>query len=229
MRWQRAPASRPARMQWAHITPSALPQVSGCISHFTSLHFLTQPVLLRAALLALEGALAFKARLPAMGSHATALSGFTVDAASEGSEAPLAGPPAAATAAADRPVAAGAAALVQHASLIATRVLERWQVSGYSPEQDGEQLASLCFALQSTVGQRGRLSEADERSLFELASALWSASLQAMSAPGDMSAALERLGNELFALVDGDSDNTQDCARCEEGRLGRAGKRHVGW
>lgn len=162
---------------------------------------------------------------PAMGSHAMslalALSGFTVEAASEGSEAPMARPPTAGAAAADRPVATGAAALVAHASQIATRVLERWQAPGYSPEQDSEQLASLCFALQSTVGQRGRLSEADERSLFQLASALWGASLQALSMPGGganaMSAALERLGNELFALVDGDSDNTQDCARCEEG------------
>lgn len=164
-----------------------------------------------------------------MGSNATslalALSGFSVEAASEGSEAPLAPPLAAAAAtAALRPVAEGAAALVGHASVITTRVLERWQAPGYNPEHDGEQLAALCFALQSTVGQGGRLSDADERKLFELASALWSASLQALSAPGsgscDMSAALERLGNELFALVDGDSDNTQDCARCEEQGLG---------
>ena len=168
---------------------------------------------------------------PAMGSHATslalALSGFTVEAASEGSEAPMARPHTAGAAAADRPVATGAAALVAHASQIAARVLERWQAPGYSPEQDGEQLASLCFALQSTVGQLGRLSEADERSLFQLASALWGASLQALSMPGggtgDMFTALERLGNELFALVDGDSDNTQDCARCEEGKREAAG------
>ena len=187
-----------------------------------------------------------------MASHATslalALSGFSVDAASEGSEAPQARPAVAAAAApapndrpaapaasnhpvaaaapvpgaSDRPVAAGAAALVNHASLITNHVLERWQAPGYSAEQDGEQLSQLCFALQSTVGQRGRLSEADERAIFQLASALWAASLQALAAPGSgsgggaMSAALERLGNELFALVDGDSDNTQDCARCEE-------------
>ena len=52
---------------------------------------------------------------------------------------------------------------------------------------------------------------------------LQGASLQALSSGGDgagglaassaASAALERMGNDLFALVDGDSDSTADCAR----------------
>jgi hypothetical protein len=113
-------------------------------------------------------------------SLALALCGFSVDAESEQSEgqpcAPAGAAPVLAAAGGQGParqVAPGTAALVAHASTIAGRVLQCWQTGGYDPEPDGEQLASLCFALQSTVGTRGRLSEDDERALFDLASALW--------------------------------------------------------
>lgn len=95
-------------------------------------------------------------------SLALALSGFTVDADSEASDA-LGAPAAAAAGRREREVAAGAAALVTHAGTLTSRVLEQWRQPGYSPEQDVEQLASLCFALQSTVGPRGRLGGDDER------------------------------------------------------------------
>ena len=119
-------------------------------------------------------------------SLALALCGFSVDAESEMSEGrpcALAGAAPVLAAAGGqaatgcqgpaRVVAPGTAALVAHASTIAGRVLQSWQKRGYDPEPDGEQLASLCFALQSTVGTRGRLSEGDEQALFDLASALW--------------------------------------------------------
>lgn len=161
-----------------------------------------------------------------MASHASslalALSGFSVEAESNGSEALPPGGAAgrAAPAAADKPraVAAGAAALVQHASTIAARVLQSWQGPGYDPSQDAEQLASLCFALQSAVGCGGRLGAADERCLFELAAALWDASLQALPAAGgsgssSLTDALECMGSELYGLVEGDSDSTHECSR----------------
>lgn len=157
-------------------------------------------------------------------SHASslvlALGGFSVDAESEGSEAlPVGGAAAAPAAAPARPrtVAVGAAALVQHASTITAGVLERCAAPGYNPQQDAEQLASMCFALTSAVGCGGRLGEGDEAALFELASALWDASLRSLAPGGtaapkslhgasELSAALDQMASGLFALVDGDAD-----------------------
>ena len=108
-------------------------------------------------------------------SLALALSGFSVDVSPTELSA---GQPRARAAAAPaggcrREVAAGTAALVDHAGTITGRALERWQTAGYDAEPDAEQLASLCFAIQSAVGTRGRLGPEDERALFELAAALW--------------------------------------------------------
>lgn len=101
-----------------------------------------------------------------------ALGGFSI-AETEQSELPA--PPAATGHARQaRQVAAGTAALVDHARTIANRALERWQEAGSDMlEQEGEALASLCFALQAMLGPSTRLADADERNLFDLASALW--------------------------------------------------------
>lgn len=126
---------------------------------------------------------------------AMALGGFSD---SEGGEQLAAPAPLAAAAA--RPEA-GSAALVQHAATLVHQVLDAWQAPGHDPEPHAEQLASVCFALQSSIG-RGRLGGGNERALFDLAVALWDAALAALPASPALCTALEGMAGDLYALVE---------------------------
>lgn len=141
---------------------------------------------------------------------ALALAGFSIDEESEGDEALVLAAPQGAAGSRPREVATGASALVDHAAALASRVLEGWRAPGYDPEPAAEQLASLCFALQSAVG-RGRLGEAEERQMWDAACGLWEASLEALRSSPALCAALERMGTDLYALVDDSSDASQEC------------------
>lgn len=70
-------------------------------------------------------------------------------------------------------VAGGAAALIKHARGIVARALDHCSSPGSSIDKEGEDLASLCFALRSAMGCAGRLGATDAEALFELAGVLW--------------------------------------------------------
>ncbi|KAI3435859.1 hypothetical protein D9Q98_001917 [Chlorella vulgaris] len=153
-----------------------------------------------------------------------ALGGFSIDADSDLHDKAVEGVVAApvrkpdAVTAPDRQVAEGAATLVSHLCLTVDRLLKGWKGAGIdSLQQEAAALASLSFALQAALGPSTRLAQADERQLFDAAAALWGASLQAGGGSGAgakaAAAALDRIGLDLFSLLDSDSDGSQDCVR----------------
>jgi hypothetical protein len=173
------------------------------------------------------------------GSLVLALGGFSVDAETGQSELPgvtetlMVG-----SGARQREVAAGTKALVAHACSVVSRVVEGWKTMDAEALQHScETLASLCFAMQSAVGPNTSLADGEERQLFKAASALWvrpaaftstfkqprlpqvyhcymqDASLRALSdGAEEASTHLDRMGCDVFAIVDGEKDATQDCA-----------------
>lgn len=146
---------------------------------------------------------------------AVALGGFSD---SEGEQLAALAPPAAPAAAAARAEAANTAALVQHAVAVVHQVLAAWHAPDYDLEPHAEQLASVCFALQSVVG-RGRLAAADERALFDSAVALWDAAIVALPASPVLCAGLEGMAGDLYAVV---ADSRCGWAEASVKRVGSA-------